>query len=40
VTGRGRLGRDTVLSLPDDEARPPAMRVGTRTRIGVSTTVR
>ena len=40
VAGRGRLGRDTVLPPSSDEANPPAMRVGTKSRIGVSTTLR
>lgn len=40
VTDRGRLGRDTVLSASQDEAKPPAMRVGKQSRIGVSTALR
>jgi len=40
VTDRDRLGRDTVLSASKDEARPPAMRVGKQSRIGVSTALR
>jgi hypothetical protein len=40
VTDRGRLGRDTVLSASQDEANPPAMRVGKLSRIGVSTQLR
>ncbi|MEA2236351.1 MAG: hypothetical protein QOC81_1075 [Thermoanaerobaculia bacterium] len=40
VTDRGRLGRDTVLSASPDEANPPAIRAGTKSRIGVSTQLR
>ena len=40
VAGQGSLGRDTVLGPPHDEEKPPAMRVGVRSRIGVSTSLR
>ncbi|HXH90985.1 MAG TPA: phage tail protein [Thermoanaerobaculia bacterium] len=40
TTGKGNLGRDTVLGPPTDESRPPAMRIGARSRIGVSTSLR
>lgn len=40
VAGKGSLGRDTVLGPPQDEEKPPAMRVGGRSRVGVSTSLR
>jgi phage tail-like protein len=40
TTGRGSLGRDTVLGEPREEPAPPAMRIGARSRIGVSTSLR
>lgn len=40
VEGERRLGFDAVLSPSEEEANPPAMRVGTRTRIGATTLLR
>lgn len=40
VEGERRLGFDAVLSPSEDEATPPAMRVGVRTRIGATTLLR
>jgi phage tail-like protein len=40
VEGTRRLGFDAVLGPSEEEARPPAMRVGVRTRIGAGTVLR
>lgn len=40
VEGTRRLGYDAVLGQSEEEARPPAMRVGARTRIGAGTVLR
>ncbi len=40
VEGERRLGFDAVLGQSEDEANPPAMRVGVRTRIGATTLLR
>lgn len=40
IEGTRRLGFDAVLGLSEDEANPPAMRVGVRTRIGATTVLR
>ncbi len=40
VEGTRRLGFDAVLGPSEDEANPPAMRVGVRSRIGAGTVLR
>jgi len=39
IAGKAKLGYDTVLGPSEDEAKPPTMRIGVRSRIGSSTLI-